>query len=155
MANTSRAPISGDKPTTEQKVNILLVDDQPSNLVALEAILQELGHNLVKADSGETALRRCLNDDFAAILLDVQMHGMDGFETAKMIRGREKSRRTPIIFLTAYQSNRLSPEEAYTLGAVDYLVKPVVPVILRPRWRDSSSSSRRPNRSRDRPSKFG
>jgi signal transduction histidine kinase len=109
----------------------LLVDDHANNLLALEAILQDLGHNLVKAHSGDEALRRLLVNDFAVILLDVQMQDLDGFETAKLIRGRERSRQTPIIFLTAYESNRLSTEEAYQLGAVDYLVKPIVPLILK------------------------
>jgi signal transduction histidine kinase len=113
------------------KVDILLVDDHPNNLVALEAVLEDLGQNLVKAHSGEEALRRVLAADFAVILLDVQMQDLDGFETAKLIRGREKSRQTPIIFLTAYENNRLSTEEAYALGAVDYLVKPLVPLILK------------------------
>ncbi len=117
--------------TSEQRVNILLVDDQPANLLALEAILQDLGHNLVKARSGEEALRRLLIDEFAVVLLDVQMPGLDGFETAKLIRGRETSRHTPIIFLTAYESDRFPVERAYSLGAVDYIVKPLVPVILR------------------------
>ncbi len=115
----------------DTKVNVLLVDDQPANLLSLEAILQNLGLNLVTGLSGEEALRRLLVDDFAVVLLDVQMHGLDGFETAKLIRGREKSRHTPIIFLTAYEDNRLPVAEAYALGAVDYLVKPLIPVILR------------------------
>ena len=115
----------------EDQANILLVDDQPANLLALEAVLEELGHRLVRAGSGEEALRRLLDQDFAVILLDVRMHGLDGFETAKLIRGRERSRNTPILFLTAHEDNRLPVEEAYALGAVDYLVKPVVPVILR------------------------
>jgi PAS domain S-box-containing protein len=107
------------------------VDDHPANLLALEAILADLGHNLVKALSGEEALRHLQDQDFAVILLDVQMHDLDGFETAQRVRGRERSRHTPIIFLTAYDDNRLSAEQAYALGAVDYLVKPLVPVILR------------------------
>ena len=115
---------------SEQRVNILLVDDQPANLLALEAILQELGHNLVKARSGEEALQRLLGDEFAVLLLDVQMPGLDGFETARLIRGREKSRHTPIIFLTAFESDRFPVERAYSLGAVDYLVKPLVPIIV-------------------------
>jgi signal transduction histidine kinase len=128
-SQTSQSSV--EKPWSPGKVDILLVDDEPSNLLALEAILQDLGHNLVCAQSGVEALRRLLVADFAVILLDVQMQDMDGFETAKMIRGREKSRQTPIIFLTAYETNRLSPEEAYALGAVDYLMKPLVPVILK------------------------
>ncbi len=115
----------------EPKVNVLLVDDQPANLLSVEAILQDPKLNLIKALSGEEALRRLLVDDFAVILLDVQMQGLDGYETAKLIRGREKSRHTPIIFLTAYEDNRLPVAEAYALGAVDYLVKPLIPVILR------------------------
>ena len=79
----------------ESKANVLLVDDQPANLLALEAVLEDLGHGLVKAGSGEEALRRLLDQDFAVVLLDVRMHGLDGFETAKLIRGRERSRHTP------------------------------------------------------------
>ena len=115
----------------EPKVNILLVDDQPANLLALEAILNELGQNLVRAASGAEALKRLLDDDFAVVLLDVQMRGLDGFETARLIRGRDRSRHTPIIFLTAHADSGLSAEQAYTLGAVDYLHKPLMPVILR------------------------
>jgi PAS domain S-box-containing protein len=121
-----------DNSSTDPKVNILLVDDQPANLLALQAILEDLGQNLVEAHSGEEALQRLLTNDFAVILLDVQMHGPDGFSTAKLIRSQERSRDTPIIFHTAPESNRLPVEEqAYTLGAVDYLVKPLVPFILR------------------------
>src|SRR5262249_36447342 len=115
---------------TEPPVNILLVDDEPANLLALEAVLGDLGQNLVAARSGDEALHHLLRDDFAVVLLDVQMQGLDGYETAKLIRGREKSRHTPIIFLTAYEDNRLPVDEAYGLGAVDYLVKPLIPVIL-------------------------
>lgn len=115
----------------EPKANILLVDDTPANLLALEAVLDDLGHNLVKATSGEEALQRLLDRDFAVVLLDVRMPGLDGFETAKLIRSRERSRHTPIIFLTAYDDNGPTVEQAYALGAVDYLVKPLVPVVLR------------------------
>src|SRR5437879_5657513 len=94
---TATLGLSDEPP--KQQVNLLLVDDQPANLLALEAILDELGHNLVRAYSGEEALRWVLRSDFAVILLDVQMYGLDGFETAKLIRCREKSRHTPIIFL--------------------------------------------------------
>ncbi len=120
-----------DNATPGPGADILLVDDEPANLLTLEAILHDLGQNLVKARSGADALRFLLARDFAAILLDVQMRPLDGFETAKLIRARKKSRHTPILFLTAYEDNRLSVEEAYALGAVDYLVKPVVPVVLR------------------------
>jgi PAS domain S-box-containing protein len=111
-------------------VDILLVDDQHANLLALRNILEGLGQNLVEAHSGEEALRRLLERDFAVILLDVQMQGMDGYETAHLIRSRDRSHHTPIIFLTAYEDNRFPVEHAYTLGAVDYLVKPLVPKIL-------------------------
>src|SRR3954454_17656534 len=114
------------------RVNILLVDDQEPNLVALESILDQPGLILVKARSGEEALRQLLDKDFAVILLDIQMQGMDGFQTAKLIRERPRSRHTPIIFLTAYEHDpNFSVEAAYTLGAVDYLVKPLIPTILR------------------------
>jgi PAS domain S-box-containing protein len=114
-----------------RKVNILLVDDQPANLLVLEAILEDLGQNLVRSYSGEEALRRLREDEFAVILLDVRMQGLDGFETAKRIRARPETSQTPIIFLTGHDDERLSALEAYKLGAVDYLTKPLVPVILR------------------------
>lgn len=114
----------------EPKVNILLVDDNPNNLLALEAILNSLGQNLVRATSGEDALRRLLQQDFAVILLDVKMPGMDGFETAMLIRERERSRHVPIIFLTAYSKNETQAFKGYSLGAVDYLVKPVESEVL-------------------------
>lgn len=116
---------------SEPKVNILMVDDRPENLLALEAILDSLGENLVKAHSGVEALRHLLNRDFALILLDVQMSEMDGFETAKLIREREGSRYTPIIFLTAFNTNDDLEFKGYSLGAVDYLMKPILPQILK------------------------
>jgi PAS domain S-box-containing protein len=122
MANEQTPP--------DSKANILLVDDHPANLLALEAVLADLGH-LVRASSGEEALRHLLDRDFAAVLLDVRMRGLDGFQTAKLIRSRPRSRHTPIIFLTAYEENRAFIEAAYALGAVDYLVKPIVPIVLR------------------------
>lgn len=112
------------------KANILLVDDHPENLIALEAILDKLGQNLVKAYSGEEALRCLLHQDFAAILLDVQMPGMDGFETATLIRQRERSRHTPIIFLTALNTSDIFVFKGYEIGAVDYLSKPIDAAIL-------------------------
>jgi CheY-like chemotaxis protein len=115
---------------SEPQVNVLLVDDHPENLIALEAVLDRLGQNLVKASSGEEALRCLLNQDFAVILLDVQMPRMDGFETATLIRQRERSRNTPIIFLTAFSANDNLMFKGYSLGAVDYLLKPIDPVIL-------------------------
>lgn len=113
------------------KANILLVDDRPENLLALNAILEDLGHNLVEARSGREALQRVAEQPFAVILLDVQMPVMDGFEAAKRIRKSERAQHTPIVFLTAYESDEFPVDRAYSLGAVDYLVKPFVPVILR------------------------
>jgi CheY-like chemotaxis protein len=110
---------------------ILIVDDRPENLLALEAILQGLGHELVKAHSGEEALKRLLNEDFALILLDVQMPGMDGFETATHIKQRERTRDVPIVFLTAIDGEAHQAFRGYAAGAVDYLSKPFDPWVLR------------------------
>jgi hypothetical protein len=115
----------------DERVNILLVDDQPNNLLALESILAQSGQNLVKAHSGRAALRHLLETDFAVILLDVQMPEMDGFETATLIREREKSRDTPIIFLTALSRSETNVFRGYELGAVDYIFKPFHAEILR------------------------
>lgn len=114
----------------EPKVHILLVDDKLENLLALEAILEHLGANLVRATTGEEALRCLLHQDFAVILLDVQMPGMDGFETATLIRSRGRSRQTPIIFLTAFSTSDQMLFQGYALGAVDYLLKPIDSNIL-------------------------
>ncbi|HVS32030.1 MAG TPA: ATP-binding protein [Thermoanaerobaculia bacterium] len=115
----------------DERINILLVDDQPNNLLALESILADIGQNLVRAESGTRALRQLLEMDFAVILLDVQMPDMDGFETATLIREREKSRDTPIIFLTALSRSETNVFRGYELGAVDYIFKPFHPEILR------------------------
>jgi two-component system, sensor histidine kinase and response regulator len=114
-----------------EKLSILLVDDQPENLLALEAVLEDLGENLVKASSGREALRCLLNQDFAVILLDVQMPDLDGFETAALIRERQRSSYTPIIFLTAAHRNETHVSHGYSLGGVDYILKPIEPEILR------------------------
>src|SRR5689334_7091872 len=114
-----------------QKVKILLVDDQPNNLLALEAVLTDPKYSLVKAHSGEEALRHLLREDFALILLDVMMPGMDGFETAELIRRRERTRYTPIIFVTAVGRSDAHVARGYSAGAVDYLFKPLIPEILR------------------------
>src|SRR5437879_6628509 len=116
---------------SEEKVSILLVDDHIENLVALEALLSNLGHTLVRAQSGIDALRFLLNQEFAVIILDVNMPVIDGFETAALIRERERSRHTPIIFLTAINKTEQHVFRGYSLGAVDYLSKPFVPEILR------------------------
>jgi PAS domain S-box-containing protein len=115
----------------EPKVNILLVDDREENLLALEAILLDLGQNLVKAHSGSQALRCLLQDTFAVILLDVEMPGMDGLETAARIRAREPFEPTPIIFLTAIHESDAYVFKGYSLGAVDYIFKPIKPEILK------------------------
>ena len=118
------------EPAPQESVNILLVDDKAENLVALEAVLEAPGIDLIKAQSGKEALRACLEHDFAAILLDVKMPDMDGFETAAMIRERERSCDVPIIFLTALKSEE-HLFRGYYMGAVDYLYKPIVPEVLR------------------------
>ncbi len=116
--------------TSEPRMKILMVDDTPENLVSLEAALSGLGEELVMAHSGKEALRRLLVDDFAAILLDVRMPDMDGFETAELIRSRPRSRQTPILFLTGYR-NEEHLFRGYDLGAVDFMFKPIVPEVLR------------------------
>src|SRR5262249_3581656 len=111
-------------------VNILIVDDIPDKLLALEAALEELEQNVITARSGPEALRHLLEHDFAVILLDVNMPGMDGFETAMLIRQHRRCAQTPIIFVTAF-SDDLHTTRGYSLGAVDYILSPVVPEILR------------------------
>src|ERR1700693_4670997 len=112
------------------RIKILLVDDTPENLISLEAALEGLGQELVLANSGTEALRHLLEDDFAAILLDVKMPEMDGFQTAELIRSRKRSRDVPILFLTGYKSDE-HLFRGYDLGAVDFLFKPIVPEVLR------------------------
>ncbi len=119
------------KMPSKSQVNVLLVDDHPENLLALEGILGGLNQNLVRATSGAQALKCLLNQDFAVILLDVQMPDMDGFETAALIRQRQRSQYTPIIFLTAFSTSDNMVERGYSLGAIDYLFKPIQPEILK------------------------
>jgi two-component system sensor histidine kinase/response regulator len=118
-------------PDPVDRVKILLVDDQPENLLSAEAVLEGLGQEIVKAESGREALRHLLDDDFAVIVLDIMMPDMDGFETAALIRQRERSRHTPIIFLTALGRGEEHIRTGYDLGAVDYIMKPFVAEILR------------------------
>ncbi|MCQ4165041.1 response regulator [Tahibacter harae] len=113
------------------KVNILLVDDQPSRLLSYEAVLAQLGENLVKAHSGEDALRRLMEAEYAVILLDVSMPGMDGFETAELIHQHPRFENTPIIFVTGVHVGDLDRLQGYRLGAIDYVQVPLVPDILR------------------------
>ena len=126
---TRNATISA--PTGEDRVNILLVDDQPARLMSYEAILNVLGQNLVHARSGTEALARLMEADYAAILLDINMPGMDGFETAALIHQHPRFEKTPIIFVTAVHVTDLDRLKGYELGAVDYVYVPVVPEILR------------------------
>jgi signal transduction histidine kinase len=116
---------------TAESVNILLVDDRPENLLALEAILEPLGQKLVRADSGPEALKQVLGFDFAVILLDVQMPGMNGFEVAEIIKSRERSRTIPIIFLSAISKEDAYVFKGYSMGAVDYVFKPFNTDVLR------------------------
>ncbi len=114
-----------------EKAKILLVDDRAENLVALEAILSSLNQTLVPARSGDAALKALLSDEFAVILLDVLMPGMDGFETAALIKRRPKTRDVPIIFLTARNAEPDYAFRSYSAGAVDYIAKPFDPWVLR------------------------
>lgn len=118
-------------PGSLPKANILLVDDRADKLLAVEAILSGLGQNIVKARSGKEALRHLLHMDFAVILLDVSMPCMDGFETAALIRKRPSSEHTPIIFVTSINNSENHIAKGYSLGAVDYMLTPIVPDILR------------------------
>jgi PAS domain S-box-containing protein len=127
---SASSPQTRIDPAAQDRVKILLVDDMPENLVSLEAALEGLGQKLVLARSGMEALRHLLDDDFAAILLDVKMPDMDGFQTAELIRSRKRSRDVPILFLTGYKSEE-HLFRGYDLGAVDFLFKPIVPEILR------------------------
>src|SRR6266550_39102 len=115
----------------EEQINILMVDDSPTNLLALESILHAPERNLVSASSGDDALRYLLDNEVAVILMDVYMPGLDGLETAELIRGRDRSRNIPIIFLTADSTGGRHLSRGYSLGAVDYIVKPIEPDILR------------------------
>src|SRR4030095_9366368 len=114
-----------------ERVNILIVDDRPQNLLALEAILSNLGENLVMAASGDEALKFLLRNEAAVILLAVAMPHMDGLQAAKLIRAREKNRHTPIIFLTASSQSDIEMTQGYALGGVDYIFKPFLPDVLR------------------------
>lgn len=120
--------------TSDEKAKILVVDDLSENLLSYQAILDELGQEVVAVTSGEEALKEILKCDFAVILLDVNMPGMDGLETAAMIRSRKRSAHTPIIFITAFADD-LRISEGYAHGAVDYIASPVVPEILRAKVR--------------------
>ena len=113
------------------KANILIVDDRRDKQLVVQAILEDLQQNLHTASSGEDALRQVLRNEYAVILLDVNMPGLDGLETAALIRSRKKSSHTPIIFITADYNDELHTARGYSLGAVDYIASPVVPEVLR------------------------
>jgi signal transduction histidine kinase/DNA-binding response OmpR family regulator len=120
-----------DSVDAASRINILMVDDSPTNLLALESILRAPDRNLIRANSGEDALRYLLDNEAAVVLLDVYMPGIDGLQTAELIRRREKSRDIPIIFLTANTTGQAHLTRGYSLGAVDYIIKPVDPAILK------------------------
>jgi PAS domain S-box-containing protein len=138
----SASPAARDEPikidssvTGPEKMNILLVDDAPDKLLALETILADLDQNVVKASSGTEALRQMLKRHFSVILLDVNMPGMDGFETAQLIRERKATAHVPIIFVTSFSTADTEVFRGYSLGAVDYIFTPVVPEVLRSKVR--------------------
>jgi two-component system sensor histidine kinase/response regulator len=116
---------------SKETVNILMVDDSPDKLLAMESILESLGQNLVKVNSGIDALRALLKQEFAVILLDVNMPGMDGFETAALIRQRPSLEHIPILFVTALSTTDADIFKGYSFGAVDYVLTPILPEILR------------------------
>src|SRR6201997_1839635 len=120
-----------DLRVSDDRANILLVDDRDDKLLALETVLAELGQRVVLARSGIEALRLLLQHAVAVIVLDVHMPGMDGFETAALIRQRQNSELTPIIFISAVNYSEIHLVRGYSLGAVDYILAPIVPEILR------------------------
>src|ERR1700723_932885 len=133
LDNVEKRKRSGEfaRPSDDGRPGILLVDDTPANLLALEAVLAPLGHRLVRATSGEEALRCMLKEEFCLALVDVQMGGMDGFETAALIKSHPRIAQTPVIFVTAISGETKHVFQGYSHGAVDYLVKPFEPHVLR------------------------
>ncbi|QSX79104.1 response regulator [Agrilutibacter solisilvae] len=131
MPNSTRDPEPTPPGVGDAPVNVLLVDDQPGRLLTYRAILEPLGERLVDASSGTEALKRLMEDEFAVILLDVNMPGMDGFETASLIHQHPRFEKTPIIFVTAVNVTDMDRLRGYKLGAVDYVLVPVIPEILR------------------------
>ncbi|GAM09424.1 blue-light-activated protein [Geobacter sp. OR-1] len=117
--------------TITNKIPVLLVDDRPENLISLEVLLEDMGLYLCKAQSGQDALRLCLNEEFALVLMDVQMPEMDGYETAELMRANPRTRQVPIIFVTAGMDDLNAQFKGYESGAVDFLVKPIEPMFLR------------------------
>src|SRR5215469_16498212 len=117
--------------SAQERVNILMVHDQPAKLLSYEAILRELGENLIKANSGREALDRLLKTDIAVVLMDVSMPELDGFELADMIRQHPRFQQTAIIFISAVHMSDVDRMKAYQRGAVDYISVPVIPELLR------------------------
>ncbi len=117
--------------TDTEKQKVLLVDDKPENLIALEAVLEDESRELIKAYSGNEALKVLLKERISLVLLDVQMPGMDGFEVAELMHSNTKIAKVPIIFVTAISKEKKYVMKGYEVGAVDYLFKPIEPVILR------------------------
>src|SRR3954470_3517615 len=122
---------ASEQAQTDQPISILLVDDEPKNLTVLESVLNDRRYRLVCAGSGNEALLALVNGEFALLILDIHMPGMNGFELAQMIKQRKKTASVPIIFLTAFYNDDQHILEGYSTGAVDYLHKPINPVILR------------------------
>ena len=116
---------------SDRPANILLVDDQTENLLVLEAVLTDPGYKIVRAHSGREALKCLLEQEFAIVVLDIQMPDMNGFELAQSMRQRESTKHTPIIFLTALYTEDADASVAYSLGAVDFITKPFVPEVLK------------------------
>ncbi len=138
MVHTSELSPSNSPPLSRlplEAANILIVDDRSANMLAMEVVLEPLGQNLVRARSGAEAIKRIDERDYAVILLDVQMPGWDGFETAFRIREKSRAFNTPIIFLTAASSDEASLVRGYAEGAVDYIIKPFLPEVLRTKVR--------------------
>lgn len=131
IASPSITSLAEDDDMDSEKSNILVVDDRPDKLLALQAVLSDLNQNLVVAKSGKEALRHLLQMEFAVILLDVSMPGMDGFETASLIRKRPATEHTPIIFVTSLNQSENQVARGYQLGAVDYILSPIIPQVLR------------------------
>lgn len=131
----SAAPLIVDDVEPTSSRDILVVDDVPANIIAMEAALEPLARRVVTASSGEEALAKLLHEDFAVILLDVQMPKMDGFETATLIRSIDRTRHTPIIFVTAHDRDEATMLRGYSLGAVDFLFKPLHVEVLRAKTR--------------------
>jgi signal transduction histidine kinase len=129
------ANLPGEEERRPSEVNILIVDDRPDGLLALEAVLDEPGYNLIKASSGQEAVSQLFEHTYAVILLDVQMPGMDGFETARVIKQLNPSKDTPIIFITAINKDASYISRGYESGAVDYIFKPFDPSVLRSKVR--------------------